>query len=473
VHSYNSPGTYTIILTGTSNNNCVTYDTNTVIVYDKPTANYTVPPVCYGDTSYFSDGSYIQTVVNNDVINSWSWDINNDGTQDFNTQNATYLYIAEGGHTASLIVTTAFGCKDTLTSPVTVWPLPVVDFNPTEVCLLEATQFNDLTTISNTYSANSPMQWNWDFGDGSNGYVQNPVHAYNAAGNYTAQLTVTSNHGCIDSATKVVTVNPLPEINISTTNPDSCTTHCVTFVSNSTIATGNINQYVWSFGNGDTAYTSTATYCYTNEGLGVDKYDIYFKAISDKGCMSDTTMYNYVNIYPHVYPDFIYSPDSIFVSNANVQFTDLSQIPTIWYWNFGDGDTSVLTNPQHLYADSGNYVVTLAVENQYGCRDTIKKILRVIPEVFFWVPNAFTPDNDGVNDVFRPKGYGIQDRKYSMYIFDRWGEIIYETHDLFDPWDGTNKKGELVQIDTYVVKIEYLDIFDEPHEYIGRVTIIK
>ena len=115
----------------------------------------------------------------------------------------------------------------------------------------------------------------------------------------------------------------------------------------------------------------------------------------------------------------------------------------------------------------------MAVENQYGCRDTLKKVLRVIPEVFFWVPNAFTPDNDGINDVFRPKGYGIQDRKYSMYIFNRWGEIIYETHDLFDPWDGKNKKGELVQVDTYVVKIEYLDIFDEPHEYIGRVTIIK
>lgn len=471
-HNYATAGTYDIILAGSSGANCITYDTNTVIVYDKPSANFNIPNVCYGINSQFTNTSQIPIVVNGDSINTWEWDVNVDGAIDYTTKDATNMYGSEGGHNTTLIVTTMFGCKDTITQPVTVWPLPVVDYTPTEVCLHENTQFNDLTVISNTYTTNNPTNWQWDFGDGTTSNQQNPTHTYGSEGFYNTQLIVTSNHGCIDSLSKVVTVNPLPKIDITSTDPAGCTEHCITFMNNSNITSGSLTSFVWSMGNGDTLSSSSPSYCYTNTSLGVDNYSIYYQATSDKGCKSDTIMPGYVTVYPAVYADFSSSPDDIYITDPVANFDDKSLVPNQWLWDFGDGAQSTLTNPTHQYPDTGSYLVTLFVENQYGCTDTIRKWVEVKPEVFFYVPNTFTPNGDGANDMFAPLGYGIVDKDYIMYIYDRWGELIFETHNLFEGWDGT-VKGDDVQIDTYVVRIHYTDVLGEQHRYLGHVNVLR
>jgi gliding motility-associated-like protein len=118
----------------------------------------------------------------------------------------------------------------------------------------------------------------------------------------------------------------------------------------------------------------------------------------------------------------------------------------------------------------GQYEVTLVSTNQWGCSDTIVHTVYIDDDFAFYIPNAFSPNGDGVNDLFSGKGYGIKD--YVMYIFDRWGEKIYETTDLSKGWDGTYK-GEEAQQDVYVYRVDIIDIHGEKHKYRGHFTLIR
>ncbi len=468
-HQYANPGSYQIILNAT-NGLCSDSDTDTVVVYAKPLADFTNSPVCFGNSSLFNDNSSISMVVNGDSITSWSWDVDNNGIIDFSTQNTSYMYPAEGGHNATLIVNTAFGCADTITKPVTVWPLPVVDFSPTEVCLNQATQFNDLTTVSNTYTNNSVVGWQWNFGDGGSAVQQNPTYTFTTPGTYQTQLIATTNNGCIDSITKPVTVNPLPVARFTSSDPSGCSPWCISFVDNSSVSAGNIVQYIWTMGNGDTLYTQNPQYCYTNNSQSLDVYDIGLTVVTDKGCVDDTVAVSYVNIYPVPIADFTYNPSPTDIMNPTISFLDMSIGANQWEWSFGDGDSSIMQNPMHTYADSGNYLVSLYVENQYGCKDSVEKLLRIDPYFIVYIPNTFTPDGDGRNDVFFVKGIGIVEIQY--LIFDRWGNRIWEGYTLDSGWDG-RYKGSVVPTDTYVYKIKVKDVFDKWHTYIGHVNVIK
>jgi PKD repeat protein len=154
-HNYASSGVYNVNLTATSNFGCVHSSSHSVNVYDKPNADFTVANVCLNVHSAFNDNSSIANVINSDVISDWKWDINADNSFEYITQNPQHLFPSEGGFSTTLITTTAFGCKDTVNFPVDVWPLPQVNFDFIDLCLNDITNFNDLSSISNTYTINS------------------------------------------------------------------------------------------------------------------------------------------------------------------------------------------------------------------------------------------------------------------------------------------------------------------------------
>jgi gliding motility-associated-like protein len=143
----------------------------------------------------------------------------------------------------------------------------------------------------------------------------------------------------------------------------------------------------------------------------------------------------------------------------------------MWEYDFGDFDGSIMQNPSHTYQDSGWYTVTQMVVNQYGCSDTIEKPLRVEAEFTFFIPNAFTPNGNGNNEIFNGEGEGI--REFTMYIFDRWGNLIFESHDPTKGWDGRQRDGTLCQIDTYVYRFILRDVMGEEHKYMGHVNLIR
>ncbi|HXB40586.1 MAG TPA: gliding motility-associated C-terminal domain-containing protein, partial [Bacteroidia bacterium] len=129
--------------------------------------------------------------------------------------------------------------------------------------------------------------------------------------------------------------------------------------------------------------------------------------------------------------------------------------------------------PTHIYSDANSFNVILTVTNQYGCKDSVMKTIVVKDEFAFYVPNAFTPNGDGDNETFTGKGTGIGD--FEMYIFDRWGNLIFTSNDYKQAWDGKVKdRGDVVQEDVYVYKIRVTEELNrKEHFFEGKISLIK
>ncbi len=189
-------------------------------------------------------------------------------------------------------------------------------------------------------------------------------------------------------------------------------------------------------------------------------------------CVSkDTTS---VTILPTAVAKFMVTPEEIYSLEPVAYFNNLSDSSTSWFWDFGDSATSVLKNPNHIYADTGHYPVTLYAYNTSGCNDTVTNDVRVQDIITLYIPSAFSPDGNDVNDVFNVSGYGISEDNFDMWIFDRWGNQVFRTKDIHESWDGGAGIDESSsQIDMYVYRIVYKDIKAKRHTITGHVTVIR
>ncbi|MCB0811464.1 MAG: gliding motility-associated C-terminal domain-containing protein, partial [Flavobacteriales bacterium] len=151
-------------------------------------------------------------------------------------------------------------------------------------------------------------------------------------------------------------------------------------------------------------------------------------------------------------------------------FNTSGPAPVQFLWDFGDGGTSSVMHPGHTYLDTEEHVVQLTVWNPIGCVDSTTALVR--PTAHLYVPNAFTPDGDGVNDLFGPVGHDLFELE--MRIYDRWGQVIYETQDPGMPWNGkVNGSGEVAQNGIYVYQIKATGRRFGPVEYVGHVALVK
>ena len=149
-----------------------------------------------------------------------------------------------------------------------------------------------------------------------------------------------------------------------------------------------------------------------------------------------------------------------------------------WLWNFGDvlNSLSALKDPSFNYAIGGNYTINLLVTSSDGCTDTVSHPLLIEePGFIIYIPDAFTPNDDHLNDFFVPTGSGLDlAQNFEMFIFDRWGEKVYHTTDIKKPWEGTYQNGKkIVQQDVFIYKIMVKDEKSRNHYYVGHVTLIK
>jgi gliding motility-associated-like protein len=286
------------------------------------------------------------------------------------------------------------------------------------------------------------------------------------------QYTVTVSDNCgtpVATDTVSVLINPAPVPSFTTTNSTSgCEDLCVQFVN----STPNTASLTWTFGNNlGTSTSSPATFCFNDAG----SYDVTLFVTDVIGCSGTTTMSNYVTVWPLPQASFSANPQPATLLNNTVQFTDLSVGASEWIWSFGvDDSASVLQNPSYTFGDTGVFDVQLIVTNSYGCQDSISLPVIVQEDYALFIPNTFTPDGDGINDLFFPQGIGVDPANYQMYIFDRWGNQIYVTSAWPGGWDGTVQgSSRLCQIDTYVYKITTADPNGAKKVYIGHVNLIR
>src|SRR4051794_36909281 len=153
-----------------------------------------------------------------------------------------------------------------------------------------------------------------------------------------------------------------------------------------------------------------------------------------------------------------------------VYFENQSTGATAYQWNFGDGYYSDSENPQHLYNDTGQYVIYLIAVNQYGCEDTAINEVIMTPTFTVYIPNAFTPNNDGMNEFFTVSGIGI--KNYELFIWNRWGNLIFEGDNC--GWNGkVLNRNESAKEDVYIYRVVFKDIFNQNHQLDGRVNLIR
>ena len=352
-YAYTTAGTFTVTLIATSGVGCRDTFTRPITIYPRPTADFSYTIECLGSPTSFTDNS-IGAV-------SYQWNFG-DGSPVSTLPNPTHTYAAPGTYTVRLIVTSADGCKDTVTKSVPVNATPNPNFSFTTVCLGQATSFTDLTS-------GTPTGWEWDFGDGSlHSTLQNPTHTYAAPGTYSVKLIVQGGTGCVDSITKSVTVHPVPTAGFTATT--ACAVdEAVTFTNTSSGATA----YQWNFGDGSPISTApNPTHVYASGGT----YAVQLIASNGPGCR-DTFTQN-VLVYPK--PTITFSHDTVCLGGTT-SFTASSNVPIGSYtWNFGDGSpTASGSAVTHTYGAAGVYTVTLIGQTADGCRDTFQKSVWVKP----------------------------------------------------------------------------------------------
>jgi gliding motility-associated-like protein len=465
--SWPAEGTYNISLTVTENG-CSSPATNIQqIVLPPPNANFSSVNVCLNQTTNFIDLS----TISSGSITAWEWSFGDGSTLD-TAQTPGHTFTNQGNYSITLIVRSGNGCADTVSENAIVYPLPQAQFTTVNICDGTYAQFSNSSII---LSPDVIQGWLWTFGDNVTANNQNTSHLYADTGTYTVELLTISNFGCKDSISKIIVVNPNPIVNFTGSPVAGCEALCTSFSDSTFLSSGNAIHWSWDFGDGSPTNNSpNFEHCFTTDSVfSPITFNISLTVTSDSGCISTVSKNNYITVYPNPTAGFTIQPNVVTISNPTIAVIDASSGANFWNWNFGDMDTTSLHSPTpHTYADTGTYTITLITSTLYGCSDTAYQTVVVEPDFIFYVPNSFTPNDDGINDTFT--GQGIFIKEYEMSIYDRWGNLIFYSSDINKPWDGKANHGtDTAQRDVYIYTINATDFKNKKHNYKGIVTLVR
>lgn len=355
----------------------------------------------------------------------------------------------------SLQTTNGFNCVSTVTTQsFTVPPNDNVSISFTADPLIQ-TLPNSIVTITNNTTP-GPWTQEWSFGDGTTFTGADPgTHDYGTFGVFTITLTVTNNI-CVLTQSVVVRINPIPPIlDFSYDPPAGCAPLTVTFTNLSQYA--DPSTYYWQFGtNEGVSHAVDPVYTYTRPGL----YSVSLSATNVTGDTVTITRSQIIEVYPTPTAQFTANPDTVYVPGGKVFLNNQSLGATDYDWDFGNGQGSSLFEPpavEYIITDNDQQVFTirLAVMNTHGCVDTTRVDVMAIKGQQILAPNAFIPSRSGPgstspNDTFLPMVQGV--KEFHMMIFNRWGQLMFESKSETRGWDGYFN-GKLCQQDVYVYKI--------------------
>jgi PKD repeat protein len=369
VHYYATSGMFNISLTVTSTEGCQDTFTNSVLVDPMIDVDFIFDTVCFNHLTNFQALSLNPSTI----VQYWNWYINdNPPIQVFDPVNTLdYQFTYAGLHSVKLEMVDINGCSGGILKEVLVRVLPQTDFTYYSTCDNNNVDFFDQTIAG----SGSLTSWFWEFGDTNTSYDQNPSHSYGTNGIYPVTLTVNNEFGCTNSFTKEVFVNPSPiaDFNADTT----CFGSLTYFFDQSSIDVGFITSWKWNFGDinspNNTSSIQNPVHLYTNTG----DFSVTLIANTSNNCSDTIVKQVFISNKPT--SDFSFTTPCI--GNAPTEFTDLSVLgdtPIIhWHWEFGDGNSSTLQSPEHSYLLSGQYHVTLWVEDESGCQNSKTSLITV------------------------------------------------------------------------------------------------
>ncbi|GAB4377765.1 MAG: hypothetical protein Kow0075_06830 [Salibacteraceae bacterium] len=454
-HKYPSPGLYEVELLVITNHGCTSSVEKPVHVYPVPVANFNWDGTCENQTIYFNDASAVDSLFDS-KLKSWRWNLG-DGKVS-TRQNTFNLYQEAGPKLITLTVKSNYGCEAVEEKEILVRPKPqakmlILD---DEVCAGNTIHFRDESYFDYTYDTTGVVAWRWEFGNGESSTERHAAHTYKVGGDYEVKLIARTMFGCIDSVKQTAVVHHNPVANYVILNSEGCSPVCATFIDSSYIASGEKLKRMWRLGGGDSVYGITAERCYSiPNGDDSASFPTSLVVTSSHGCRSVYSSPHRIKVFANPIADFELLKTEISELDSVVYFFDESIGASYWKWDFGDSTYSTLRIPDfHVYNRSGTYYPSLYIESPYGCKDSTTRVLRVNPNNTLFVPNSFSPNRDGKNDVF--KVYGDNLEYVDIEIYDRWGRMVHSGKDKNAPWNGyVGNDPAPIGVYTYVLRYRH------------------
>ncbi|MGI6321520.1 MAG: T9SS type B sorting domain-containing protein [Bacteroidales bacterium] len=432
-------GEYSVIVTDA--NSCTVIETFTLNEPDEIVIDVqTLPASCNED-----NGEATITVQGGTPEYTYNW-----ASSANNATTASVEGLSSGEH--SVTVTDQNNCSTNIS--IEIESIDPPEINIVEV-INETCSEGNAAIVIEVISGTPEYQYSWSANP------ENNTPSIDSLSGGMHSVTVTDQSGC-EVVEEILISNHLPPTaTITALNPAHCdqADASVSFVIE---GIGDENDFTANWN------TTPPRYGTTEENLLAGTYNI---TISDGVCETDFEIIIPNLAGPTAIADA--SPNPTTINNSNVRFFDHSiGDPTHWYWSFGDGNASNEQNPSNLYSSDGEFEAILTVIDEYGCIDSDTITIIVKPTIVIWIPDAFTPNGDGLNETFGPSGVGIGDENYKMYIYNRWGELIFLSEKFDDRWDG-KINGIEVPSNVFVYRILFTDSFGYEYERVGRVTLLR
>ena len=418
---------------------------------------------CGQNTVLFENESELEQYISS---YRWEFDVGN-GKISVTTKDAQVTFPGEGEYRGVMMVNPGTDCGDTAEIHVNLYPDIEAAFEfDYDTCIGGTTQFRDLSyTGSGQFTS-----WEWDFGRTGTSAIPSPGHTFPVPGRHPVQLKVTDINECRDSLTQIINYFPVPPLLIidpSTfvgCNPSSV------FFNNLSVPIDSTYDIRWDFGDGHTGSRVSPTHVYESPGV----YSVSLEVTSPIGCFTSAFFPDWIEIKESPQAAFSYSPDEPSNFNPQVFFTDESFNAVSRTWLFDRFARSAEPNPSFTFPDTGVYQVGLIAIHQNGCTDTVVQLIDILPQVTYHMPNAFTPNGDGNNEMFMGRGFVAGMQNFEMTIWNRWGEMLYRTNDPESGWNGSkNNSGEVLPNGVYVYVVHYLTPRGDPIRLEGFATLVK
>ncbi len=458
-HSYDLSGVYEISLKATAPNSCVSEMTRQFEVKDNPVSDFNLSEV--------SGCSPFQTCLQNISTGAeyYVWDFGDGQTS---SEDAPCHSFENAGtssltRTVHLIVTNSFLCADSISKEIVIEPVPSAQFT---LDLLSSCAVPSLVHPQLGDPQVTAVQWSVNGISVSS--ESEPEITLSEAGLHDIEAEVTNEFGCISQSLEHFEIFEPAVAGLSASPLNGCLDLDVQFSNESS----NSSSFQWLFGDGSTSTETSPQHTYDQQGV----FDVQLIVISQDGCQDTLVAQQLIETFDLPVAAFEMSPEETSIYLPEIQFTSTSADAIEYSWSFGDGATSVSENPVYSYTYPGTWPVTLTVYNLHGCAASTVRYMTVNNDYLIFVPNAFTPDDDGLNDVFKPE---IENTgfisEYTFQIFDRWGQTVFETSDPAMGWMGNVKGGdyyaENASYNYRIVLRTHLDT--DTKEIKGHVTLLR
>lgn len=398
---------------------------------------------------------------------AWAWDfgVNTVLSDTSHLFEPTFIYPDSGIYTITLIAYNQGLCSDTTSLNFWVFPL----LNP----MIEGVE--DQCLIDNSFDFEAAGAFTtdatfiWDFGTTASVQqttIQNPQDiVYSQIGYYPVVLTM-SQYGCSKSISDSVGLYPSPEAKFFIDGGYGCSPVYTRFIDSSHAATPMI--YNWNLGDNNSINEQNPSFSYLNTG----SYTVTLTIITTSGCIDTSTFVypNAVNVFPYPQPGLVAEPLQASIFEPVISFSDTSKLAHYCALRISDGTFVEKCDYTHNFKDTGYFKVTQIVKNELNCIDSVSLTVYIYPEFRLFIPDAFTPNGDGLNDTFKPSSIGL--KEYNFDIYNRWGELIFRSTSLEDSWNGSFR-GNTSPQGAYVYMLKVVDINGKSHTYNGKVVLIR